>query len=79
MAQKGYVGDVVFVDGVHYAATTHDEDDEGNKRAHADLRRPLRWDEATSGWRTADANEPLHNDVHHQRIADIVPGAEENA
>lgn len=54
-----YKGDVVFVDGVHYPS----------KDGAADLSRPLRWEDG--GYRDAEKDEPLHNDVHHQRDAEV--------
>jgi hypothetical protein len=62
---KSYKGDVVFVDGVHYPV---------GKDGHADLSRPLRWED--DGYRDAEKDEPLHNDVNHVRDAELEVGGE---
>lgn len=60
-------GPVVFVEGVHYPV-----DNDG----HADKTRPLRWVEGST-YRPEEADEPLHNDVHHQQEVVIVPHGDE--
>jgi hypothetical protein len=66
MAKKKYTGPVGFgSDGVHYPA-----DADGN----LDTSRPLRWDDG--GYRDAEADEPLHNDVHHGEDLELEVGGE---
>lgn len=60
-----YKGDVVFREGVHYPI----KDDE------VDLSRPLRASD-DGGWRFAEDDEPLHNDMHHLADLDLAPGSE---
>lgn len=61
-----YDGPVVFVDGVHYPAT-----EDG-----ADLDTPLRRNDTNDGWRVAEDDDPLHNDVHHATEAELPVGGE---
>lgn len=65
---KKYEGAVVFgSDGVHYPV---------GKDEAPDLKRPLRATEG-GGWRFADDDEPLHNDVHHLADLELTPGSED--
>lgn len=61
-----YDGPVVFVDGVHYPV----------KGDGADMKRPLRWNPETGGYRDAETDEPLHNDTHHAQDLTLEPGGE---
>lgn len=65
MSRK-YEGDVVFVDGVHYAV----------KDGQPNLDRPLRWDAESAGYRSAEKDDALHNDTHHLADLDLSPGSE---
>jgi hypothetical protein len=71
---NAYKGKVVFVDGVHYPATEAEKVEGEDDRLHADLARPLRWDDG--GYRDAEPDEPLHNDTHHASDLELPVGGE---
>ena len=64
---KRFEGPVVFVEGVHYPV---------GKDGHADLKQGLRLAD-DGGWRFADDDEPLHNEVHHENNVELEIGGED--
>jgi hypothetical protein len=60
-----YKGDVVFVEGVHYAVG-----DDG----HANKDKPLRWED--DGYRDAKPDEGFHNDLIAGTESVLEPGSE---
>jgi hypothetical protein len=60
-------GNVVFVEGVHYAV---------DKDGHANKDKPLRWDDADGGYRDAKEGEGLHNDLVESNPVVVEPGSE---
>jgi hypothetical protein len=69
-----YDGPVVFVEGVHYPATQVESVEGEDDRVHADITRPLRWDNGS--YRDATGDEPLHNDANHQADLELEVGGE---
>lgn len=65
-SEKLYNGPVAFIEGVHYPVGKDDM---------PDMKRPLRAVEG-GGFRDAEKDEPLHNDVHHVNVLDLEVGGE---
>jgi len=61
-----YDGPVVFTDGVHYPA---------NEDGTPDTARPLRF-VGGALYRDAVAEDPPHNDIHHEADLVVEPGSE---
>jgi hypothetical protein len=60
-----YKGDVVFVEGVHYAV---------GKDGHANKDKPLRWEDG--GYPDAEPGEGFHNDHFDGSETVLEPGSE---